>query len=122
MDAKGEVKIPRVDIALDAGRVINPERVKAQFEGAVVFGASIALMSEMTATGGSVQQTNFDGYRVARINQAPLVTNVYIVNSDAAPAGVGEPGVPPIAPAVCNAVFAATGKRIRELPIKKQLA
>ena len=122
VDGKGEIKIPRVDIALDAGRIINPERVKAQFEGAVVFGTSIALMSEMTATGGRVQQTNFDGYRVARINQAPLVTNVYIVNSDAAPAGVGEPGVPPIAPAICNAVFAATGKRIRELPIKKQLA
>lgn len=122
VDGKGEIKIPRVDIALDAGRIINPERVKAQFEGAVVFGASIALMSEMTATGGRVQQSNFDGYRVARISQAPLVTNVYIVNSDAAPAGVGEPGVPPIAPAICNAVFAATGKRIRELPIKKQLA
>ena len=122
VDSKGEVKIPRVDIALDAGRIINPERVKAQFEGAVVFGTSIALMSELTATGGRVQQTNFDGYRVARINQAPLVTNVYIVPSDAAPAGVGEPGVPPIAPAICNAVFAATGKRIRELPIKKQLA
>jgi isoquinoline 1-oxidoreductase beta subunit len=122
VDNKGEVKIPRVDIALDAGRIINPERVRAQFEGAVVFGAGIALMSEITATGGRVQQGNFDGYRVARMNQAPLVTNVYIVNSDAAPAGVGEPGVPPIAPAICNAVFAATGKRIRELPIKKQLA
>jgi hypothetical protein len=117
-----QCKIPRVDIALDAGRIINPERVKAQFEGAVVFGAGIALMSEITATGGRVQQGNFDGYRVARMNQAPLVTNVYIVNSDEAPAGVGEPGVPPIAPAICNAVFAATGKRIRELPIKKQLA
>jgi isoquinoline 1-oxidoreductase beta subunit len=122
VDSKGEVRIPRVDIALDAGRIINPERVKAQFEGAVVFGAGIALMSEMTATGGRVQQGNFDGYRVARMNQAPMVTNVHIVNSDTAPAGVGEPGVPPIAPAICNAVFAATGKRIRELPIKKQLA
>jgi isoquinoline 1-oxidoreductase beta subunit len=122
VDSKGEVRIPRVDIALDAGRIINPERVKAQFEGAVVFGAGIALMSEMTATGGRVQQGNFDGYRVARMNQAPMITNVHIINSDAAPAGVGEPGVPPIAPAICNAVFAATGKRIRELPIKKHLA
>ncbi|MFP5262943.1 MAG: molybdopterin cofactor-binding domain-containing protein [Blastocatellia bacterium] len=118
----GEVKIPRVDIALDAGRIINPERVRAQFEGAAVFGTSIALMGEITAAGGRIQQSNFDGYRVARINQAPLVTNVHIVNSDAAPAGVGEPGVPPMAPAICNAIFAATGKRIRDLPVKKQLA
>ncbi|HZS10138.1 MAG TPA: molybdopterin cofactor-binding domain-containing protein [Blastocatellia bacterium] len=119
---KGEVRIPRVDIALDAGRVINPERVKAQFEGAAVFGTSIALMGEITAAGGRIQQSNFSDYPVARINQAPLVTNVHIVNSDAAPAGVGEPGVPPMAPAICNAIFAATGKRIRELPVKKQLA
>jgi isoquinoline 1-oxidoreductase beta subunit len=119
---KGELKIPRVDIALDAGRIINPERVKAQFEGAVVFATSLALMGEITATAGQIQQSNFDGYRVARINQAPFATNVHIVNSDTAPAGVGEPGVPPIAAAICNAIFAATGKRIRELPVKKQLA
>jgi isoquinoline 1-oxidoreductase beta subunit len=119
---KGVVRIPRVDIALDAGQVINPDRVKAQFEGAAVFGTSIALMSEVTAAGGAIQESNFDGYRVARITEAPLITNVQIVKSEAAPAGVGEPGVPPIAPAICNAIFAATGKRIRELPIKKQLA
>ncbi|MEW6125872.1 MAG: molybdopterin cofactor-binding domain-containing protein [Acidobacteriota bacterium] len=118
---KGEIKIPRVDIAIDTGRVINPERVKAQFEGAAVFGTSIALMGEMTAKDGRIQQSNFDGYPVARINQAPYATHVHIVESDAAPAGVGEPGVPPIAPAICNAVFAATGKRLRDLPIKKQL-
>jgi len=118
----GEVRIPRIDIAVDPGLVINPERVRAQFEGAAVFGTSIALMSELTASGGKVQQRNFDGYQVARMNQAPRVTNVHIVKSDAAPAGVGEPGVPPIAPAICNAIFAATGKRIRNLPIKKQLA
>ncbi|HEX8090432.1 MAG TPA: molybdopterin cofactor-binding domain-containing protein, partial [Blastocatellia bacterium] len=122
VSAGGEVKIPRVDIALDAGRIINPERVKAQFEGAAVFGTGIALMGEITATDGRIQQSNFDGYRVARINQAPLMTHVHIVNSDAAPAGVGEPGVPPIAPAICSAIFAATGKRIRDLPVKKQLA
>jgi isoquinoline 1-oxidoreductase beta subunit len=118
----GEVRIPRIDVAVDPGLAINPERVRAQFEGAAVFGASIALLSEVTAAKGSVQQRNFDGYQVARINQAPLVTNVHIVKSDAAPAGVGEPGVPPIAPAICNAIFAATGKRIRSLPIKRQLA
>jgi len=118
----GEIRIPRVDVVIDAGRVINPDRVKAQFEGAAVFGASIALMGEITAAGGQIQQSNFDRYPVARMNEAPVETHVRIVESDAAPAGVGEPGVPPIAPAICNAVFAAAGKRIRELPIKKQLS
>jgi isoquinoline 1-oxidoreductase beta subunit len=116
------VRIPRVDIAVDAGRVISPDRVKAQFEGASVFGAGIALMNEITATGGAVNQSNFHDYQVARMNDAPIDTRVHIVQSDALPAGVGEPGVPPMAPAICNAIFAATGKRIRELPIKKQLA
>lgn len=119
---RGEVKIPRIDIAVDAGQVINPDRVKAQFEGAAVFGTNIALMSELTVAGGRIRESNFDGYKVARIHQAPMVTNVQIVKSEAAPAGVGEPGVPPIAPAICNAIFAATGKRIRDLPVKKQLA
>ena len=79
----GEVRIPRVDIAVDAGRVINPDRVKSQFEGAAVFGTSIALMGEITAAGGRIQQSNFDGYPVARMNQAPFETHVHIVASDA---------------------------------------
>jgi len=73
-------------------------------------------------SGGRMQQSNFNGYRVARMNEAPVETHIHLVNSDTPPAGVGEPGVPPIAPAICNAIFAATGKRIRDLPIGKQLA
>ena len=122
VDNSGKVRIPRVDIAVDAGRVISPDRVRAQFEGASVFGAGIALMNEITAAGGAVQQSNFHDYKVARIDEAPVETRVHIVQSEAPPAGVGEPGVPPMAPAICNAIFAATGKRIRDLPIKKQLA
>src|SRR6185436_9080341 len=120
VDSAGKVRIPRVDIAVDAGRVINPDRVKSQIEGASVFGTSIAMMGEITAANGAIQQTNFYDYPVARINEAPIETHVHIVTSDAPPAGVGEPGVPVIAPAICNAIFAATGKRVRDLPVRKQ--
>lgn len=120
VDNAGRVRIPRVDIAVDPGLIVNPDRVKAQFEGAAVFGTSIALMSEITAKQGAIQQSNFHDYQVARINEAPFETHVHIVKSDAPPAGVGEPGVPPMAPAICNAIFAATGKRIRELPVRRQ--
>jgi isoquinoline 1-oxidoreductase beta subunit len=117
--AGGKIRIPRVDIAADVGRVINPDRVKSQFEGASVFGAGIALMGEITASGGAIQQSNFHDYQVARINEAPVETRVHLIESDEPPAGVGEPGVPPMLPAICNAVFAATGKRIRDLPLRK---
>jgi isoquinoline 1-oxidoreductase beta subunit len=120
VDGAGKVRIPRVDIAVDAGRVINPDRVKAQFEGAAVFGTTIAMMGEITAANGVIQQTNLYDYPVARINEAPVETHVHIVTSDAPPAGVGEPGVPVMAPAICNAIFAATGKRVRDLPVRKQ--
>lgn len=116
---QGEVKIPRVDTAVDAGLVVNPEMTRSQFEGAAVFGTSIVRGCEITAKDGVVEQSSFNDYPVARINEAPYQTNVYIVDNDAPPAGVGEPGVPPFAPALCNAIFAATGKRIRELPLSR---
>lgn len=116
---QGEVRIPRVDTALDAGLVVNPEATRAQFEGAAVFGASVVRSGEITATKGVIDQSNFQDYPVARIGEAPFQTNVYIVDSDAPPAGVGEPGVPPFVAAFCNAIFAATGKRVRDLPISK---
>jgi isoquinoline 1-oxidoreductase beta subunit len=119
VDANGKIRIPRVDIAADVGKVINPDRVKSQFEGASVFGASIALMGEITAANGAITQSNFHDAPVARINEAPIETRVHLIESDAPPAGVGEPGVPPMVPAICNAVFAATGKRIRDLPLRK---
>ena len=116
---KGEIRIPRIDTAVDAGTAVNPATIRAQFEGAAVFGTSIARSGEITATKGVVSQSNFHDYPVARIADAPYQTNVYIVDSDAPPSGVGEPGVSVIAPALCNAIFAATGKRIRELPLVK---
>jgi isoquinoline 1-oxidoreductase beta subunit len=115
----GNIKIPRVEMAVDAGLVVNPEITRAQFEGAAVFGTSVARSGEITAKDGAIVQSNFYDYPVARIHEAPYQTNVHIVDSDAPPAGVGEPGVPPFIPALCNAIFAATGKRIRQLPITR---
>src|ERR1700730_906 len=115
----GQVHVKRVDTALDAGTVVNPEMVKQQFEGAAVMGTSLSFYGEITATNGVIDQSNFDTFQMARMNNAPKETNVYIVPSEAPPAGIGEPGLPPFAPALCNAIFAATGKRIRELPLAK---
>ncbi len=116
---QGEVRIPRVDMVVDAGLVVNPEATRAQFEGAAVFGTSVVRSGEITATKGAIDQSNFQDYPVARIGEAPFQTNVYIVDNDDSPAGVGEPGVPPFVAAFCNAIFAATGKRVRDLPITK---
>lgn len=119
VNARGQVLIPRVDIAVDPGTIVSPDRVVAQFEGAAVFGTSIALLSEITARGGAIDQTNFATYILARQDNAPKQTHVHVVKSTAPPAGVGEPGVPVMAPAIANAIFAATGTRMRELPIRK---
>ncbi|MBZ5641260.1 MAG: molybdopterin-dependent oxidoreductase [Acidobacteriia bacterium] len=115
----GTIHIPRVETVVDAGLVTNPETARSQFEGAAVFGTSIALMGSITATDGAIDQSNFNNYPVARMKEAPVRTNVHLVESDAPPAGIGEPGVPPFIPALCNAIFAATGKRVRELPLNK---
>ena len=120
VDDLGVVHIPRVDMALDAGVVVNRKATVAQFEGAAVFGTSIVRSGEITAANGAIKQSNFHDYPVTRMMQAPHQTNVHIVDSDAPPAGVGEPGVPPFVAALCNAIFAATGKRVRDLPITKQ--
>jgi isoquinoline 1-oxidoreductase beta subunit len=123
IDDKGKLTIPRVDTAIDCGTYINPERIQSQMEGCAIMGLSLAKYGEITFKGGKVQQKNFDDFQVVRIDEAPLVTNVYIVppGPDTPPSGAGEPGLPPFAPALTNAIFAATGKRIRALPIGKQL-
>ncbi len=119
VDGSGAVRIPNVYTAVDAGIVANPEMVRSQFEGAAVFGTSIARTGEITATNGVIDQSNFHNYPVARMNDAPVHVDVQIVESSAPPAGVGEPGVPPFVPALCNAIYAATGKRVRELPLTR---
>jgi isoquinoline 1-oxidoreductase subunit beta len=123
VDDKGKLTIPRVDTAIDCGMFVNPERIRSQIEGAAIMGLSLAKYGELTFKNGRVQQGNFDDFPVARIDEAPLLTNVYITppGPDVPPSGVGEPGLPPFAPALCNAIFMATGKRIRSLPIGKQL-
>jgi isoquinoline 1-oxidoreductase beta subunit len=115
----GQVRIHQVDTALDAGTIVNPTTVRQQFEGAAVMGTSIAFYGEITATNGAIDQSNFDSFQVARMSATPRQTNVHIVQSDAPPAGVGEPGLPPFSPALYNAIFAATGKRHREMPLSK---
>jgi isoquinoline 1-oxidoreductase subunit beta len=112
----GQVSIPRIDMAVDCGLTVNPDRVRSQMEGAAIMSISNALYSNITVQQGQIQQSNFTDYLVARMDITPE-TNVYIVSSDAPPGGVGEPGVPPVAPALCNAIYAATGKRIRALPV-----
>ncbi|MGE3597199.1 MAG: molybdopterin cofactor-binding domain-containing protein [Dehalococcoidia bacterium] len=115
----GSLLLPAVYMAIDAGTVVNPDHVRAQCEGGAVYGLSCAL-AQVTARNGAVVQSNFHDYPVARINDAPKVIDVHIVESDAPPAGVGEAPVPPFAPALCNAIHAATGRRIRVLPIDRK--
>ncbi len=119
IDDQGKLTIPEMHFAVDAGQVIHPERARAQFEGAGVFGTSVAMLGEITAKNGAIEQSNFNNYPVARMPEAPRQVHVHLIPSNELPAGIGEPGVPTVAPALTSAIFAATGKRIRELPIRK---
>ena len=124
VDDKGNVTVPRVDTAIDCGFVVNPERVASQIEGAAVMGLSLAKLNQITFKNGRVEQNNFHDYPVLRIGQGAMDVKTHIIEAtiDDPSSGVGEPGVPPFAPAFINAVFAATGKRIRNLPLGDQLS
>jgi CO/xanthine dehydrogenase Mo-binding subunit len=113
----GEVRVHRVVCAVDCGIIVNPDTVKAQIEGGVIFGISGALWGEVTLKNGRVEQSNFHDVRVLRMNETPAI-EVHLIRNGEAPGGIGEPGTAVTAPALANAVFAATGKRIRKLPLK----
>jgi isoquinoline 1-oxidoreductase subunit beta len=116
----GDVRVHRIVCAVDCGTIVNPDIVKAQIEGGVIFGISGALWGEITLRNGRVEQSNFHNVRVLRINETPVI-EVHLVRNGEAPGGIGEPGTAVTAPALANAVFAATGTRIRKLPLERQL-
>jgi isoquinoline 1-oxidoreductase subunit beta len=120
VDDKGAIRVPRIDQIVDAGVIVNPDRVRSQMEGAAVMAVGLVRTAEITAANGRIRQSNFNNFQVARMNDAPLQVNVHLIDSDALPTGVGEPGLPPVMAAFGNAIFAATGKRVRELPLSRQ--
>ncbi|MFD2164746.1 molybdopterin cofactor-binding domain-containing protein [Thalassotalea euphylliae] len=117
-EQNGKIKVDKMWFSVDCGTAVNPERIRSQMEGAAVFGISLTYFGEVTAKDGVIQQSNFHDYPMARMTDTPT-TEIDIVESDAPPGGVGEPGVPPVAPAITNAIFALTGKRYRELPLSQ---
>jgi isoquinoline 1-oxidoreductase beta subunit len=120
VDSHGQFKVPRIDQVVDAGMIVNPDRVRSQMEGAAVMAVGLARTGEITAAGGRIKQSNFNDFQVARMTDAPYQVNVHFIDSNELPTGAGEPGVPPVIAALGNAIFAATGKRVRDLPIAKQ--
>jgi isoquinoline 1-oxidoreductase beta subunit len=114
---EGHLKVHRVTCAIDCGLAVNPEGVKAQMESGIIFGLTAVLYGEITLDKGRVKQRNYHDYKMVRMNEAPLI-EVHIVDSNEKMGGAGEPGVPPLAPAIANALFAATGKRVRRLPLQ----
>jgi isoquinoline 1-oxidoreductase beta subunit len=112
----GAVRVRRVVCAVDCGTVVNPDTVQAQIQSAIIFGITAALHGEVTLKDGRVQQSDFDTYRILRMNEAPAI-EVHIVPSFEPPGGMGECGTSCIVPAVANAIFAATGKRLRKMPV-----
>ena len=118
---EGEVRVQRMVCAVDCGTIVNPDTVRAQMEGGIVFGISAALFDEISLKNGRVEQSNFHNYRTLCLNEAPVI-EVYLVQSTETPGGIGEPGTSAVAPAVCNAIFAATGKRVRKLPLQPALS
>jgi isoquinoline 1-oxidoreductase subunit beta len=118
VDAKGGVKVERVVAVVDCGHVVNPRTVEMQIESGVIYGLTAALYDEITIKDGAVEQSNFDSYQMVRMADAPRIETHLALSGGSKWGGIGEPGTPPIAPAVCNAIYAATGRRIRSLPIK----
>ena len=112
----GRLKVHKITCVIDCGQTVNPRIVESQIQSGIIYGLSAALWADVTLRNGRVEQSNFNDYRMLRLNEAPEL-DVYVVPSDAPPGGVGETAVPPVAPAICNAIYAATGKRLRSLPI-----
>jgi isoquinoline 1-oxidoreductase beta subunit len=120
VDKEGAVRPSRVVCVVDCGFMVNPDTVRAQMESGIIFGLSGAMYGEITLKGGRVEQTNFGDYRVLRISESPRI-EVHLIKSSEAPGGIGEPGTSCVMPALTNAVYAATGKRVRKLPVGQQL-
>ena len=119
IDTSNQIKVHKVTSAVDCGITVNPMTIRAQIQGSIVFGLGATIKSEMTVKNGRVNESNFDDYQVIRMDEMPKI-NVHIIKNNENPGGIGEPGLPPIAPAIANAVFAASGKRIRKLPINPE--
>lgn len=114
---EGQIRVHKVTCVVDCGLAVNPDIVTAQLEGAVMFALTAALYGSIDLEGGAVVQSNFHNYPILRMNESPAV-DVVIIESETPPTGIGEPGVPPLAPAVANAVYRATGQRLRDLPLQ----